>query len=75
VWPGAEMTINAPVPIADDSVIVLLGSDGAPLAWHRNGASIVVEMPAGGDAEAATTSRDAFVLRITCGRGSAVTLR
>jgi alpha-L-fucosidase len=75
VWPGAEMTINAPVPIADDSVIVLLGSDGAPLAWHRNGASIVVEMPAGGDAEAATASRDAFVLRITCGRGSAVTLR
>ena len=65
VWPGTQMTIQAPVPIGNDSTIVLLGSNDAPLTWHRDGTKVVVDMPAAG--EAATTSRDAFVFRITHG--------
>jgi alpha-L-fucosidase len=65
VWPGTQMKITAAIPITDDSAIVLLGSDGAPLAWHRDGTNIVVDMPSGG--ETSTTSRDAFVFRITPG--------
>jgi alpha-L-fucosidase len=62
VWPGTEMTITAPVPIDDSSEIVLLGSNGSPLAWHRSGTNVVVEMPAEG--AAATASQNAFVFRI-----------
>jgi alpha-L-fucosidase len=62
VWPGSEMTITAPVPIEDDSVIVLLGSSGEPLPWHRDGANVVVEMPAEGPT--ATISENAFVFRV-----------
>jgi alpha-L-fucosidase len=63
-WPGEELTINAPVPISDDSQIVLLGSDGTPLKYRREGGKLIVTMPAGGDQMAATQSRYAFVFRI-----------
>jgi alpha-L-fucosidase len=63
-WPGKELTVNAPVPLEDDSQIVLLGSDGTPLKDRREGGKLIVTMPAGGDQFAATQSRYAFVLRI-----------
>jgi alpha-L-fucosidase len=63
-WPGKELTVNAPVPVKDDSQIVLLGSDGTPLKWRREGGKLVVTMPARDDQFAATQSRYAFVFRI-----------
>ena len=53
---GAE--VNAPVPLAAATRIVLLGSDGAPLQYTTNGSSLVMS---------ATLSEHAFVFRVTPG--------
>jgi alpha-L-fucosidase len=63
-WPGQELTIESPVPLCSSAVITLLGSNGQPLAYRREGSKLVVTLPAGGDQRLATRSENAFVLRI-----------
>ena len=43
--PGAQVVVNQPVPIADSDKLTLLGYSGAPLAWHRDGAKLVIDVP------------------------------
>jgi len=58
-WPGETLTLSAPVPIADDTKVRLLGSDGPPIAWKRDGNAIVFAMPQAGPAS--TASKNAYV--------------
>lgn len=62
-WPGKQLRITAPVPIRPGSTITLLGSDGKPLSWHKEGTDLVIDTPAGG--QGATTSKFAFTFKIT----------
>ncbi|WP_206070876.1 alpha-L-fucosidase [Knoellia koreensis] len=63
-WPGATLTLGADVPVADNSTISLLGSDGKALAWKRDAnGRVVVTMPAAG--ADATTSKNAFTFKVT----------
>jgi alpha-L-fucosidase len=57
-WPGQALRIGAPIPVHGDTKIRLLGSDGPPIAWTREGAGIVLEMPQAGPR--ATQSKDAY---------------
>jgi alpha-L-fucosidase len=59
-WPGDKLTIDAPVPVDDDTKIVLLGTDEQPLPFHREGSKLVVDLPA----ESSVKSTHAYVLRI-----------
>ena len=54
--------------LSPDSKITLLGSNGAPLTYAQDGQQLVITLPQGGDAAAATRSADAFVFRITAVR-------
>lgn len=64
-WPGEQLRIKAPVPVTPATKLTLLGSDGKPLSWTKEGADLVIDMPAGGDQMAATTSKFAFTFRIS----------
>jgi len=64
-WPGTQLTVNAPVPLTSASRIVLLGSNGAPLAYQSNGSQLTITMPANGNQAAAATSEHAFVFRVS----------
>jgi alpha-L-fucosidase len=66
-WPGRELVIDQPAPIADNARIVLLGSDDRPLDWKRSGSTVTITMPAGGNAQRATRSKHAFAFRISPG--------
>lgn len=57
-WPGQTLRINAPIPLHDDTKIRLLGSDGPPIEWMRDGKAIVLQMPHAGPN--ATRSKDAY---------------
>jgi alpha-L-fucosidase len=63
-WPGRELVVEAPSPIADGSRISLLGSDGRPLHWKRSGSRVTITMPGGGNADRATKSRHAYAFRV-----------
>jgi alpha-L-fucosidase len=62
-WPGNELRLNAPIPIAGKKV-VLLGSNGKPLPVRQDGSAIVITTGAA-HASQVTTSKDAFVFRIS----------
>jgi alpha-L-fucosidase len=64
-WPGEELVVEAPIVLTPDAEIKLLGADGTPLAWEQNGARLVVPLPWGAAAAAATRSEHAFVFRIS----------
>jgi alpha-L-fucosidase len=66
-WPGRELVVTQPAPIADNARIVLLGSDERPLDWHRSGSRLTIKMPAGGNLHGATKSRHAYAFRISPG--------
>ncbi|MBE1562840.1 alpha-L-fucosidase [Nonomuraea africana] len=58
-WPGEELTLGADVPADHSTRVTLLGSDGAPLAWHRDGQGrFVVKTPQ-------EQGRHAYVFKIT----------
>jgi len=59
-WPGTQLTIDAPVPTPPGTRIALLGSSERPLAFHRDGTKLVVDLPDQG----ATTSQHAYTVRI-----------
>ena len=44
--PAQELRVKAQVPVPDGATLTLLGSDGAPLSWHRDGTDLVVELQA-----------------------------
>jgi alpha-L-fucosidase len=44
---GRQLTIDAPAPVGTDTRIALLGRDERPLAFHRDGAKLVVDLPDG----------------------------
>ncbi|HZO67166.1 MAG TPA: alpha-L-fucosidase [Kribbellaceae bacterium] len=61
-WPGDELVLGADLPVAPDSRITLLGSDGPPLRWHRDDTGrVVVSTPA----QSATKSKHAYVFKIS----------
>jgi alpha-L-fucosidase len=65
-WPGQTLTVNAPVPvIRAASRITLLGSNGQPLPFHKDGSKLIITTPAGGNQRAATSSQNGFVFRIS----------
>jgi alpha-L-fucosidase len=66
-WPGRQLVVDAPVPVSAQTQIVLLGSNGAPLAWMSDAAGLTITMPAGGNQQAATRSQYAFAFRVTQG--------
>jgi alpha-L-fucosidase len=61
-WPGKELRINAPLPI-DGKKVVLLGSNGKPLAARHDGSTVVITTGAD-TASQVTSSKDAFVFRV-----------
>lgn len=63
-WPGAELTVHAPVPVPKGATIKLLGSDGKPLKYTSDGSSLVITTPSA-DATTATKSHGAYVFAIS----------
>jgi alpha-L-fucosidase len=63
-WPGAELTVTAPIPVPIGAKITLLGSDGKALKYRTEGTTLVVTTP-GADAATATTSQGAYVFAIS----------
>src|SRR5699024_879360 len=62
-WPGETLTLGSDLPVADDAQVTLLGNDGGPLAWERDGAGqLLISPPPGG--AGATSSEHAFVFKI-----------
>ncbi|WP_406347526.1 alpha-L-fucosidase [Streptomyces sp. NBC_00144] len=47
-WPGTRLTVPADLPVADGSVIRLLGHRGGPLAWRRTADAVEIDLPASG---------------------------
>jgi alpha-L-fucosidase len=62
-WPGKELVLSGDLPLSDTSQIALLGSDGQPLQWRRDGDKVRVTMPAAGSD--ATESKNAFMFKVT----------
>jgi alpha-L-fucosidase len=62
-WPGAELTVKAPVPVRPTTNVTLLGSDGRPLRYRQGQGTFTITTPAGGTA--ATRSRHVFVFRVS----------
>ena len=58
-WPGQELVLGDDVPIARNSTITLLGSDGDELPWHRDANGRVVVKTA------STKSKHAYVFKIS----------
>jgi alpha-L-fucosidase len=63
-WPGNELRVDAPVPVGRNAKIVLLGSDGTPLRYTRDGSTLVVTTPSATAAQA-TKSQGAYVFAIS----------
>jgi alpha-L-fucosidase len=61
-WPGAKLTLSGDLPVSADSAITLLGSNGKPLAWRRDGDAVSVTMPPAG--AHATESKNAYTFKI-----------
>lgn len=62
-WPGAELTLGSDTPVADDTRVTLLGSDGKPLPWRKDSLGrVVVTTPAQG--AGATSSKHAYVFKV-----------
>jgi alpha-L-fucosidase len=70
-WPGDRLTIDAPVDVPAGTRIALLGTDERPLRFHREGAKLVVDLPAGGE----RAGTRAYVLRIGAPLAARVTAR
>ncbi|QKW10438.1 alpha-L-fucosidase [Streptomyces sp. NA04227] len=62
-WPGEKLTLSGDLPLADNSTIKLLGSDGAKLPFKRTDGKVDITMPAQG--ASATAGRDAYTFKIT----------
>ncbi|MFF2846195.1 alpha-L-fucosidase [Streptomyces sp. NPDC058001] len=62
-WPGEQLTLSGDLPVARDSSVTLLGSDGAKLPFQRVGDSVRISMPAEG--ATATRSKHAYTFKIT----------
>lgn len=62
-WPGEQLVLSGDIPLARNSRITLLGSDGATLPWERGDGMLTVTMPAEG--EAATSGRHAYTFAIS----------
>jgi alpha-L-fucosidase len=61
-WPGEQLTLGGDLPFDQSTEVRLLGSDGAALAWRRTASGdIAITTPA----EDATTSRNAYVFKIS----------
>ncbi|MFE7566576.1 alpha-L-fucosidase [Streptomyces sp. NPDC057539] len=62
-WPGEKLTLSGDLPLADNSSVKLLGSDGSHLPFVRADGKVSITMPAEG--ESATRSRHAYTFKIT----------
>ncbi|QKW10439.1 alpha-L-fucosidase [Streptomyces sp. NA04227] len=62
-WPGEKLTLTDDMPLADNSTIKLLGSDGTQLPFKRTDGKVDITMPAKG--ASATAGRDAYTFKIT----------
>ncbi|MFF2846197.1 alpha-L-fucosidase [Streptomyces sp. NPDC058001] len=63
-WPGEKLTLSSDLPVAHNSSITLLGSDGKRLPWQRaDDGSVTVTMPAAG--ASASKSEHAYTFKIT----------
>ncbi|WP_051729576.1 alpha-L-fucosidase [Amycolatopsis sp. La24] len=62
-WPGSELVADFGFPTSERTRITLLGSDGRPLAWRRDGRRLVITTP-GADPARATASQHAYVFRV-----------
>jgi alpha-L-fucosidase len=62
-WPGESLRLSSDLPLDQNSRISLLGSDGEPLEWGRDGDVVTLAMPEAG--AAATTSQHAYTFKIT----------
>ncbi|TDE11139.1 alpha-L-fucosidase [Jiangella asiatica] len=71
-WPGEQLTLSGDLPLASNSTVTLLGSDGAALPWRRDGDVVSVPMPMEG--AAATASEHAYTFKIAA-RGTGPLLR
>jgi alpha-L-fucosidase len=65
-WPGAQLTVNAPVPVPKGATIKLLGSDGKPLKYTTDGTTLTITTPSA-DAATSTKSTGAYVFAIAKG--------
>jgi alpha-L-fucosidase len=63
-WPGKELRVKAQVPIPSGAVFTLLGADGRPLPWRRDGSTLVIDLPSA-DMSQATRSEGAATIRIS----------
>ncbi|MBJ7348389.1 MAG: alpha-L-fucosidase [Thermoleophilaceae bacterium] len=64
-WPGSTLTVNSPVPLQPGQTIKLLGSTSGPLDYTRTADQLIITTPEGGDQAAATTSKSAFVFKVS----------
>jgi len=62
-WPGTELVVDAGIPTTSRTQISLLGSDGRPLTWRRQGSHLVITTPAPTPTRA-TAGEHAYVFRI-----------
>ncbi|MFG3690810.1 alpha-L-fucosidase [Micromonospora sp. NPDC047740] len=62
-WPGTELTLSDDLPLANNSTITLLGSNGRALPWRKSDDAVTISMP--GDGASATTSTHAYTFKIT----------
>jgi alpha-L-fucosidase len=65
-WPGAQLTVNAPVPVPKGATIKLLGSDGKTLKYTTDGSTLTITTPST-DAAKSTKSTGAYVFAIAKG--------
>jgi alpha-L-fucosidase len=63
-WPGKQLRVEAAVPLPKNAKVRLLGSDGTPLPYTRDGSTLVVTTP-NADAAKATKSKGAYVFAIS----------
>ena len=62
-WPGKELRVKAQVPVPEGATLTLLGGDGTPLAWHRDGTALVIELPSA-EMGQATSSEGAATIKV-----------
>jgi alpha-L-fucosidase len=42
--PGSELRVKAQVPVPEGATLTMLGGNRTPLAWHRDGTDLVIEL-------------------------------
>ncbi|MFT0138286.1 alpha-L-fucosidase [Alcanivoracaceae bacterium MT1] len=62
-WPGHTLTVNAHIPIDDNTQIILLGSDKSALPYTQTGRNLQITMPTT-EPKQATASQHVYVFRV-----------